>query len=194
MKFTPEIIRFMKQNKGKTNSELSLLVYSQFGVMFTGKQLKNARQRNGLSDKTIIGKKDFPLLSERKDSEGYICIKVSKGSQGWKRKQLWVWEQANDKIPKGYNVIFLDNNKYNFELDNLELVSHHEAMRLSDFGLRFNNKELTKTGLAILKHKQAVYENMTRGMDAKKRKSMLCSFARKQRREKRRENGRSKQA
>lgn len=142
MKFTPEIIRFMKHNEGKTNKELSLLVYSQFGVMFTGKQLKNARARNGFSSK-IIGRQEKPLLSEGIDSEGYITIKVSKGSQGWKRKQIWVWEQANGKKPKGYDVIFLDNNKYNFELDNLALVSHHEAMRLSDFRLRFNDKELT---------------------------------------------------
>ena len=53
-------------------------------------------------------------------------------------------------------MIFLDGNKNNFELDNLALVTDAELCVMNRVGYRFEDKELTKTGLAIIRHKMAI--------------------------------------
>lgn len=85
------------------------------------------------------GRKDFrkgrtpdnilPVGSERTNKQGYTLVKVNDnvGERGnsqtyhdnWKFKQILIWEQHHGPVPDGYNVIFLDGDKSNFELTNL---------------------------------------------------------------------------
>ena len=51
----------------------------------------------------------------------------------------------------GHKVIFADGNKRNFDIDNLILVSDSEALIMNANKLRYENKELTKTGALIAK-------------------------------------------
>jgi len=41
----------------------------------------------------------------------------------------YIWEQSNGSIPKGYNIVFKDNNTLNCNLDNLIIMSNAELMR-----------------------------------------------------------------
>lgn len=109
----------------------------------------------------------LPIGTERIDRDGYVLIKVSdEGSwnKRWRHKHKVVWEKENGPIPRGYVLVFLDRNKQNIKLDNLQLVSQAELVRANQKGLLYEDSDLTKTGLLIAK----VYNSM--GERKKKRK------------------------
>lgn len=98
-----------------------------------------------------------PIGSERIDSkDGYVLIKVSDNK--WKTKHTWLWEQAYGPVPKGYRVMFADQDKRNFDLDNLILISEGEAAQLNKNKMVFKDAELTKAGLNIVRLKMKLYK------------------------------------
>lgn len=96
-----------------------------------------------------------PIGYERISRDGYIEVKVKMRpnrtdcEKNFVAKHRLVWEQANGPIPKGYNVIFKDGDKRNFELENLALVSDAELAYMTTSHLRSENPELTETGILI---------------------------------------------
>lgn len=94
--------------------------------------------------------KTHPIGTEVINSQGYVLIKNDE--RKWIRKQRLIYEQAHGKIPEGYRVIFADGDKYNFNLDNLVLVSNTELSQLNVRKLIFKGfAEGTKTGIIINK-------------------------------------------
>ncbi|MCI8346605.1 MAG: HNH endonuclease [Bacilli bacterium] len=91
--------------------------------------------------------------SERISKDGYIEIKIQDGklNKNWILKHRYIYEQNFGKIPDGYNVIFLDGNKQNFELSNLKLVTKSEDLIMNKNKLFTKNKDLTSVGLNIAK-------------------------------------------
>ena len=164
-KYTPEIVRFMKKCLKNCDSVFDLvsLVNKRFNTSFTYKQIMSAKYINGIKlTKKKWGTK-LPIGAEYVSPSGYTWIKVSlKGKTQWKRKSRVIWEQAHGKIPKNQRVIFLDGNKNNFELDNLALATDIEVGVMNRNGLRFEDKEMTKTGLAIARHKIALNKAVKR--------------------------------
>lgn len=65
----------------------------------------------------------------RLDKEGYVLVKVS--HKKWIRKHRLIWEQAHGEIPKGYVIRIKDGNKENYSLDNMQLITQAENMRLN---------------------------------------------------------------
>lgn len=93
-----------------------------------------------------------PIGTERIDCDGYVLVKVSdKGAwhQRWRLKHTVIWEEVNGPIPKGSCLVFLDGNKLNLSLDNLQLITRSQLARLNQYHLIFEDAELTKTGLII---------------------------------------------
>lgn len=66
--------------------------------------------------------KHRPVGSERVSRDGYIEIKVAEPDK-WKLKHRVLWEESRGKIPKGSILIFVDGNKQNVVLDNLDRKS-----------------------------------------------------------------------
>lgn len=62
----------------------------------------------------------------RKDKKsGYwLCTTLHK------RLHIYIWEKANGKVPNGYQIHHKDGNKDNNELDNLQLLTRSEHMKL----------------------------------------------------------------
>lgn len=117
-------------NKGK---KMSQETYEKLKpTMFQKGNLSNAR----------------PVGDERVDADGYTYIKVEQPNK-WQLKHRVIWEKKYGKIPKGYNLIFADGNKQNFNLDNLILVSNSELFILNQNGLYKKDKYLTKVGVNI---------------------------------------------
>ncbi|MDR0321618.1 MAG: HNH endonuclease [Treponema sp.] len=180
MRYTPEIIGFMKENRKRVdfNHELMELVNEKFNTSFTIEQIKAARYYKGV----LIGKKlrtsyICPLFAETTDKSGNVFIKVSDKHRAkhknWRRKHLWIWEQAHGKIPKGYTVIFLDGCRTNFEPENLALVTNNELLRMSQFGLWSDDRELTKAGLAVVRHNTAIHETLLQKLGKKEHKNYM---------------------
>lgn len=100
----------------------------------------------------------LPVGSEWTDSnEGYKWIKVAEPND-WQLKHRYIYEQHYGKIPKGYCVIFLDQDKTNFNLDNLELVRIKDKLTAKNKGLLSTDKEVTKTGIMTAKLINKTYE------------------------------------
>jgi len=117
--------------------------------------------------KTCFKKGNIPINhrevgSERINVDGYHEIKVEEPNK-WKLKHRVIYEQYYGEIPKGIKIIFADGNKNNLNINNLIAVSSAEELHLNKDGLRFNDKELTETGLNITKLKLKVG-----GINAKK--------------------------
>jgi hypothetical protein len=197
MYYTPEMINFLKDNSLKYNSEiLTDLVNKNFNTNIIAQSLRRAMKlRNieyikghklyeakNLSYKRAIKPLGYEWFNKEK---GTTYIKISnEGSRHdrWKPKHYFLWEKIHGSIPKNHRVIFLDNNIFNFELDNLELVKPMEFILLRKYGFHSNNKEVTKAGLVIIRHRLKIINVMTRGMSEKEKSNSLNKLYKRKRR------------
>ncbi len=68
-----------------------------------------------------------PVGSQRIDKDGYIEVKI-KDPNVWELKHRYIWSKHNGKIPKSYKVRFIDGDRGNFNINNLEIISEAELM------------------------------------------------------------------
>lgn len=111
------------------------------------------KKGNKPSNAVDIGKEHMRYSGSKPDDLGYLHIKVcdGKGNKNWIPKHRYIYEQHHGKIPPGHKVIFADGDRFNFDIDNLILVSESEELLMNRHNLRFEDKELTKTGSIIAK-------------------------------------------
>jgi len=102
----------------------------------------------------------YPIGAERVRDKKKNLILVKTAPDTWIEKSVCVWEQANGKLPEGYRILFADQNKYNFELDNLIPVTMREIFYMNRHGLISTDRELTKTGLALARHSLAIVDRV----------------------------------
>ncbi|MBR1856610.1 MAG: HNH endonuclease [Oribacterium sp.] len=74
----------------------------------------------------------------KKRDDGYLWIKWQEfhGRWNWLPLQKYIWELAYGEVPKGYMVTFKDGNKEHIALDNLEMISMQQNVRMNSSGLR----------------------------------------------------------
>lgn len=122
----------------------------QLGAMKTTFK-KGNKPKNAVN----IGDEAMRFSGSKPDDEGYLYVKVCDGklNKNWKPKQQVIWEKKYGKIPKSHKVIFLDGNRFNFDIDNLALVSNGEELHVNKLGLVSNNAELKKTAVLAVKTK-----------------------------------------
>lgn len=111
------------------------------------------KKGNKPSNAVEVGAEHMRYSGSKPDDIGYLNIKVcdGKGNKNWMPKHKYIYEQHHGKIPPGHKVIFADGNRFNFDIDNLILVSNSEELIMNQHNLRFDDKELTKTGSIIAK-------------------------------------------
>lgn len=93
-----------------------------------------------------------PVGHERIDRDGYTLVKVSDDGpwhKRWQHKHKVVWEQANGPVPKGYVLIFADQDRRNIALDNLILVPQSRLSIVNRKSLLHKDAYLTRTGLIV---------------------------------------------
>ena len=93
-----------------------------------------------------------PIGTERITRDGYVEVKTRDGHgvKNWRGKHILVWQEHHGKkVPAGHVVIFGDGNHFNFEPDNLILVSRKQLVRLNQNELIADNADLTRTGVLI---------------------------------------------
>ena len=179
-KWTNKEIDYLKSiEKGKTYLEIKTLMSNKFEYDFSIGQLRGIIERNGIrtgldssfkkghtpwnkgtkgvmkANKGSFKKGVMPIQfthvgSERVNRDGYVEIKT-KNPSTWELKHRYIYKKHYGEIPKGYNVIFADTNKTNFNIDNLILVSKSEMSILNGNKLIYEDKELTKVGVNIAK-------------------------------------------
>ncbi|MEG0553722.1 MAG: HNH endonuclease signature motif containing protein, partial [Carnobacterium sp.] len=96
-----------------------------------------------------------PIGTEVWREDGYLWIKMWDNNlparKNWIQKHRLIWEEANGEVPKGYQVMFADQDKKNICLDNLILVTAAEKAVMSKNRLFYKDAESTKVGLSIAK-------------------------------------------
>lgn len=89
---------------------------------------------------------------------GYIFVKTndvrhegstsySDMSENWQPKHRVIYENTYGKIPNDKIVIFLDNDRTNFNIDNLYCIDRKINLMMNNFGLMSNNPEITLTAI-----------------------------------------------
>jgi hypothetical protein len=163
---TAEQIKWLSRNvEGKLFRETAVLFNKTFGTAFSAKQIRSCCGFLGIKAGRKIGK-ELPVGTERIwKSRGEAFIKVSNEHGGrWLIKHHALWEQAHGRIPAGHIVIFLDKNRNNFAIDNLALVSKVEVIHLQNSGLWFNDTEMTRCGLAVVRNNLAIHRRLSKEM------------------------------
>lgn len=79
--------------------------------------------------KGAVPKNTKPLYSERVcPKDDYVLIKIPEKNPNtgaptrFKHKHVWIWEKENGTVPKGHAIVFVDGNKRNFHIENLQCV------------------------------------------------------------------------
>ena len=147
---------FKKIVIGHTTEEIIDLWYKKFGEKRSKNWVKDIKHRHGLHSGVdtkfkkgeVRYRYTVPLGSEIKVANGKIKIKVAEPDV-WVYKHKWVWEQANGKMPRDKVLIFLDGDKGNCDLSNLELIDRKEELIMARKKLFFKHSVLTKTGISI---------------------------------------------
>ncbi|TLS37758.1 HNH endonuclease signature motif containing protein [Pseudalkalibacillus caeni] len=165
--------------EGRSRKELHEMFNDHFGLNLNLSQitsaLKNRGLSNGLDSRFKPGRVPFnkgktgpgaggweptqfkkghkphnykPVGTERVNGDGYVDIKIADPNK-WRTKHNLIWEKENGPVPKGHVVIFGDGNRYNFDLDNLILVSRKQLAMLNKHNLIQKDADLTRTGVML---------------------------------------------
>lgn len=99
---------------------------------------------------------EVPVGTEVVKADGYIWVKIDNKPKvspqvNWKQKHILLWEEHNGPVPKGHLIKFLDDNRMNVTLENLQLISRAENARMNQLGLHGENPEMTKLGISVAK-------------------------------------------
>lgn len=93
---------------------------------------------------------NIPIGTERIKDDGMIQVKVA--PDRWEYKQRLIYEKYhNIKLTSNDYIIFLDQNRNNFNINNLMRVSRHESSILSNQKMFSHCPEVTKTGVQVAK-------------------------------------------
>lgn len=73
-----------------------------------------------------------PIGTERLSKDGYLERKVNNDmpfQRRWRAVHLLVWEAANGPLPKGHAVSFINRDKTDIRIENLQLISRADLAR-----------------------------------------------------------------
>lgn len=107
--------------------------------------------------------------SERISVDGYVEIKVAEPNH-WRLKHRVIYEQHYGiKLSSNDAIIFVDGNRLNLDIDNLERLSRSELVRLNHDGLR-GDEAMNRSAIALAKLKARLGEvKIRRGNDEQHR-------------------------
>ena len=163
--YTEEERQFLKEFiPGHTRKEIQIEFNSRFGCNISVASVKSYMSRHNIRNgivkrfqkgcvpankgKNIPNPKiRRPVGSESVDSRGYTKIKIAEPDK-WMNKQRYIWEKTYGPIPKGYLVIFRDNNNRNMDISNLMLVSKTESVIMNRYYSKYTG-QLRDTALLL---------------------------------------------
>lgn len=151
--FEEEMIKLAPYNSFE---ELFIVARIKYNYPITRNQLmqylskREIRYKDYNKNKVRDMGKNKPLFSERIKPDGMVQVKISKNK--WEYKQRYIYSRYyNKELTNDDYIIFLDQNRTNFNIDNLKLVSRHESSILSNQKIFSKNAKATEVGINIAK-------------------------------------------
>lgn len=175
---TQEQDQFLRENmKGRGNKELLELINKKFNLSLTLSQIKSYKKNRNLSsgltgrfeigsvpfnkgkkfpgrtNRTCFKKRESPhntlsVGSEIVDGEGYVRVKIAEPNN-WRVKHHILWEERNGPIPENHVVVFADQNRLNFDLENLILISRSELAICNKKKFLGPNSDISRAGVLV---------------------------------------------
>lgn len=156
--FSPEQEKFITDNYPQLGGEQTTALFN--ATFNTNRSLRSimGKARNlgvRVSDTTVEANRKFvrrvPVGTIRPDNNGFLRIKLGcdkcNSSSGWVPYQRYIYEQNYGPVPKGYKVIFLDNNNKNFDPSNLMAVPASYCALMAKLKLKSNFSDVSKAGV-----------------------------------------------
>lgn len=122
---------YMAKMHKRTSQNLKLGAHTRFTPGHTpfnkGKKMPaETKAKLKFFDKGHVPHNIRPDFSERVSNDGYVEIKVP--GKGFQLKHRYLWESIHGAIPHGCIVTFIDGNKMNVKIENLQLITKRENM------------------------------------------------------------------
>lgn len=142
------------------NKETIEIFKKKYGYCISEKSLHNYRQKYKIKKKykqydknnNMVRTNKKPLYSEYINPNRNVYIRIGKKR---KVKTRFVWEQYYGReVPKGYDIIFADGNKNNFDINNLVVAKRSVRIFMQKNEIKTINKEIADTSRLILNLKK----------------------------------------
>lgn len=156
-KFNEKMHKWLVANgKNYTCKELIIILNDKFNENFTLKQMQQYFWHH--DDVTFKYEKankshnnnPLPIGSERIKGDGMVQVKI--GPKKWVYKQRKIYKDYYGvKLKDDEYVIFLDQNRNNFDISNLKVISRRESAIMANNHMFSTNSEVTKTGTLVAK-------------------------------------------
>lgn len=100
----------------------------------------------------------MPVGTRILKSDDYWWTKISDKPNKWRQTHRLLWEELHGPLAKNQVLIFLDGDKNNLDVKNLQAITKAEHIRMNTNAYRSSNPELTKVGIAVTKTKLKISE------------------------------------
>jgi hypothetical protein len=157
-KFNPEMHTYLKKyGRHHTLKEWQTIINEKFSENFTLKDTQMYFCRHNIPFKYEQPQKanggvalSLPIGSERVKADGMVQVKV--GQRRWEYKQRLIYQQYYSvKLTSDDYIIFLDQDRTNFDISNLKRVSRRESSILSNQKMFSHNPKITELGIDVAK-------------------------------------------
>jgi len=155
-KYNIDLINYLKENALKYNiDELLPKVNKMFNEKYDRNNLQKLLVRNKIQykykNKNMSHNMSFlPIGTEYTKSDGLVLVKVSRNE--WKYKQRLIYEQYyNVELPDDVYVIFLDQDRTNFDIKNLRVITRRESGIMANQKVFSKIPEVTETAINVAK-------------------------------------------
>jgi hypothetical protein len=179
-RYTNEQLDFLRANRTQDRRTLAGMFNKKFGTEKTEAEIKSlCKRRRILTGRTgqfergnlpwCAGKTGVhqgnatsfkkgqashnkcPVGAERLTTgDNYVKVKVAEPNV-WEFKHLLLWRQHHGEIPENHAVVFIDNDRSNIAIENLQLISRAELLYLNRNGFADAPAEIRPTAIAIAK-------------------------------------------
>ena len=142
-----------------TLDELLVIAKTKYGYDITKKQLRLYLSKRKIRYKDFDYERflrtrnagdNYPIGSERIKSDGMSQVKIAKDK--WEYKQRYIYSQYYGvELTSDDYIIFLDQDKTNFDINNLAKITRRESSIIANQQMFSKNPEITKLGINIAK-------------------------------------------
>lgn len=156
-KYSQEFEKEMKKlAPRKTLEELLEIARTKYNYSITEHQLRlylskrQIRYKNYKESHVREMGNNIPIGTEYVKADGMTLIKVA--SNKWKYKQRYIYEQYYGVELQSYDyIIFLNQNRNDFRIENLKKISREESSVLSNQKMFSKNPKITTLGIETAK-------------------------------------------
>ena len=186
IKYTKEMLMFLRQHEETPRTELTCKFNEKFGYKLSVDSVKAKCFRMGLktgrtgcfspgqeswskgktgymsANKTSLKKghtphNHKPVGYERITVDGYVEVKVAEPNV-FESKHRWIWEQQHGPVPDNHVLVFKNMNKQDCRLENLMLISRAELVRLNQSFSKLATPDTNETCVLMAKIKDKTHK------------------------------------